>query len=333
MSFDPSAPPQSGEIRTVPLSVRSKLEGGILDCRMLGRSFDLIYLNTASAAHHLPVLSSRGRSILWHIHELEYALRKSIGDQQIHQVFALATRFIVVSQSVREALIKKFEVHSDKIDLVHGFIGVPSVSPASAQSFRRRIHDDFGWPENAFVIGGCGALGWRKGTDLFLQIAETVLKADTGGGVRFVWVGGGSTDEKLRFEHDIRALKLQNHCRYVPATAQVMDYYHAMDVFALTSREDPFPLVMLEAGSRRLPVVCFAGSGGGPEFVGDDAGVIVPYLDVTGFAQCLHDLRNSPELCRRLGAAASEKVRSRHTIDVQGPKMVESIERCLATSA
>ena len=102
-----------------------------------------------------------------------------------------------------------------------------------------------------------------------------------------------------------------------------------MDAFALTSREDPFPLVMLEAGSLGIPVVCFAGSGGAQEFVQDDAGLIAPYLNVSAFADHLIRLNNLPLLRQSLGAAARSKVKANHTAATQAPKLRKLIERCL----
>ena len=123
---------------------------------------------------------------------------------------------------------------------------------------------------------------------------------------------------------------LQDCCRHIPSTADVSDYYCAMDVFALTSREDPFPLVMLEAGMHGLPTICFSSSGGGPEFVANDAGLVVPYLDVKEFSQALNALQASPELRTRLGQGAQCKVKMYHCVETQGPKLLASIERCLA---
>ena len=61
----------------------------------------------------------------------------------------------------------------------------------------------------------------------------------------------------------------------------ILDYYCAMDVLALPSREYPFALVMLEAP---LPVVCFANSGEGPVFLGDDTRLRAAFLDAVEFA-------------------------------------------------
>jgi glycosyltransferase involved in cell wall biosynthesis len=105
-----------------------------------------------------------------------------------------------------------------------------------------------------------------------------------------------------------------------------------MDVFALPSREDPFPLVMLEAATHGLPTVCFAQAGGAPEFVGADAGVVVPYLDVDAFAAACAALRDDPARRTALGLEARRRVGAEHGVETQGPKLLRSIERCLAAA-
>jgi glycosyltransferase involved in cell wall biosynthesis len=310
---------------------RVKLESQLLSLQVLRRSYDLVYLNTSSVASHVATLLRHTRSMLWHIHELECALRNTMSTGCIRRLFPLTTRFVAVSNCVRDVLVQHFEVPSDKVDLIHGFSPIPNLVTVDTQLRRRQIRKRLGWPQNAFVVGGCGTLGWRKGTDVFLQIAQAMMRSSGQDHTRFLWVGGGSKDETLRFEHDLNSLGLKQYCQYIPATPHVAEYYHAMDVFALTSREDPFPLVMLEAASHHLPIVCFAGSGGGPEFIADDGGFTVPYLDMAAFARQLQWLRESPELRRKFGAIAAEKVRRQHIVDVQGPKLLESIQRCMST--
>jgi glycosyltransferase involved in cell wall biosynthesis len=55
-------------------------------------------------------------------------------------------------------------------------------------------------------------------------------------------------------------------------------------VFALTSREDPFPITALESLALGVPVVCFKTAGGIPELIGSDCGTAVPYLDLRQMA-------------------------------------------------
>ena len=242
------------------------ITSGVLKWRMAGRYYDLVYFNTSAVAAYVPELTGCATSSLWHIHELEYVLRLNVGQEQINQLFPKATRFISVSQSVTNTLAKQFQVPSEKIDLVHGFVPVPRLTSEDAHYRRDRIRRQLGWPADAFVVGGCGTLGWRKGTDVFLQVARTACAMIPNDQARFLWVGGGTgRDDSLQFAHDVRAFGLTGRCVIVPSTAEVMDYYHAMDAFALTSREDPFSLVLLEAGACGLPSVCFADTGGGPE--------------------------------------------------------------------
>jgi glycosyltransferase involved in cell wall biosynthesis len=84
---------------------------------------------------------------------------------------------------------------------------------------------------------------------------------------------------------------------------------------------------MLEAALLGNPVVCFASAGGAPEFVGDDSGVIVPYLDVEAMADAVSALVNNADLRHRLGSAGAQKVRAAHDVHVAGPKLLRVIER------
>jgi glycosyltransferase involved in cell wall biosynthesis len=100
-----------------------------------------------------------------------------------------------------------------------------------------------------------------------------------------------------------------------------------MDCFVLPSREDPCPLVVLEAAATGLPIVCFKGSGGAADFVGADAGVAVPYLDIHAMAQAILELQKSPELRRRLGSTAMARVRVRHDPDTQCKAIFNAMTR------
>jgi glycosyltransferase involved in cell wall biosynthesis len=98
-------------------------------------------------------------------------------------------------------------------------------------------------------------------------------------------------------------------------------------VFALVSREDPFPLVMLEAAFAGKPVVCFEGAGGAPEFVEPDAGFVVPYLDVGAMADRVAQLLRSEDLRLQLGQRGHDKVRRQHDVEIAGPQILGVIER------
>lgn len=308
----------------------SDLNSYLLKLRTMGRSYDLVYLNTSALWQVAPVLRRRTKRLLWHIHELEYAIGSMMDISTACQRFELADRFISASRGVTDVLNRTFNVPCERIDLVHEFVTTPRDTPDTWKAKRQEVLDRLGWPADSFVVGACGGLGWRKGTDLFVQVANRLANVRDGDRYRFLWIGGTLSDEARRFHHDVRASGIADQCELVPETGEVADYYHAMDVFALTSREDPFPLVMLEAGACRIPTVCFAGGGGGPEYVAHNPDLVASYLDISGFASRVDALRQNMALRQCLGEGAARKVHAEHVVKTQGPKILTSIERCLA---
>lgn len=306
------------------------IERRYLDAVLMGRRFDLVYANTSAAWPQVLSLRERAPALLWHIHELEYVLRLSMGKARINQTFPLASRFVATSKAVFDVLSGECNVPREKIDVIYGSVPFLQLGQEERRSRRQRILAKLNWPDDVFVVGGCGTLGWRKGTDLFLQVAHAVARQTGYEKVRFLWVGGEAEgQESLVFAHDAQALKLADRTFRIPTTADASEFYDAMDVFALTSREDPFPLVMLEAAASSLPIVCFADTGGGPEFVGEDAGLTAPYADTAVFAAHIMTLYDLPSLRERLGVAASNKVKAHHGMDSLGQKVLQSIQRCL----
>jgi glycosyltransferase involved in cell wall biosynthesis len=304
----------------------------MLRLMLVGVPYDLVYANTVATWPQVAALCKRPQRLLWHIHELPYALSLLIGSTKAAQLFPKATRFIAVSKPTAEALTRAFDVPVERIDAIHGFVATDELPAHERQQRREHVLAALHWPADAFVVGACGGLGWRKGSDLFLQIARHCLAGINGKRIRFMWVGGSATDpEAMQFAMDAQKMNVDNYCVHVPSTSEVLDHYCSMDAFALTSREDPYPLVMLEAGMQGVPTVCFANAGGASEYVGDDAGIVVPYLDVVAFSAALQRLRDEPALRALMGEAAKRKVLHHHSEAHLAPQLLHSIERSLST--
>jgi glycosyltransferase involved in cell wall biosynthesis len=89
---------------------------------------------------------------------------------------------------------------------------------------------------------------------------------------------------------------------YVSDTAV---HHRAAEVFALTSREDPFPNVVLESMDAGVPVVAFAGTGGGARLAATVAGRAVPAFDREAYARAIEDLLADEGARRSAGASAA----------------------------
>jgi glycosyltransferase involved in cell wall biosynthesis len=195
---------------------------------------------------------------------------------------------------------------------------------------RSEFLQQLGLSEDSLLVGGAGSVHWRKGADLFIQLARVVRNRMPSAPIFFVWIGGPTEGLYFRqVSHDIAQMGLDKSVRFLGEVPDPADYIAAMDVFALTSREDPFPLVCLEAAALSKPIVCFDGAGGAKEFVEDDCGFIVPYLDIHAMAKRIGALLNMPDLRKQFGARAAEKVTERHDVEVTAPRILEIVQRFL----
>lgn len=283
----------------------------------------LIYANTVANGNILKFLSFLDCPVISHTHELEGSIQL-LGPDNFSLVQRYTSRFVAVSLAVKQNLVKRHSIPEDKVILAHGFIPTSDKLEQVIED-SRRIRAKIGVPQHSKLILGCGSIEARKGTDIFLKVAERVLSRCHDWPIHFVWVGGLPT--QLRdVQCQVSMSSLQAKVHFVGQKNSVAPYYAASDLFLLTSREDPFPLVMLEAALHSLPIVAFDNGGGAPEFVEDDAGQIVPGFDVETTAESVIHLLRSPQLRKKLGNCAREKVLMHHSVDVGAAKILDVIE-------
>jgi glycosyltransferase involved in cell wall biosynthesis len=285
----------------------------------------LVYANSIASARVIDLLAPRV-PILTHVHELEYVFRER-ANPALSNLLAKTRQFIACSNAVRENLIRERGVPPERIETVHESIPVHEVE---AGRNRGQVLRELHIPDDALVVAGSGTTSWRKGTDLFIQLAQVVCRQHPR--VYFAWVGGGWAGDPPQFEHDVRLAGLSEKVRLTGVVPHPADYLAAADVFVLTSREDPYPLVCLEAAALQKPIVCFASAGGMPEFVEGDCGFVVPYIDIIAMADRVVSLLDSLDCRLTMGAAARRKVVHRHDISQNAPRIMDIIERTIAAA-
>jgi glycosyltransferase involved in cell wall biosynthesis len=188
----------------------------------------------------------------------------------------------------------------------------------------------FGVDDDAtVVVVGCGKPSWRKGTDAFLRVAQRVVTnapADTK--VVFRWIGGTLPNRALStLTEDIACLGLHDRVAVIPHRPDVDALLAAADVFISTSREDPNPLVVLEAAATGCPVVCFQSAGGAEELADAGGGTAVPYLDASAMADAVLALAQSPKERERLGRNARMLVTDGNAPQVVAEKVATVLRR------
>ncbi len=297
------------------------------------QSFDLIYSNTICNAPMLAGLPRGEIPVVTHVHELDLGY-DWVGARAMAEIIGHTRHFIACAEAVADRLRKVFSIPSDRISVHHEMIDSAAVA-ANAAAAGNSLRQDYDIPAGAFVITGCGSLDLRKGTDLFLLVSAQI-KRQLGPehSLRCLWIGAlNSSDLANHLRLDVRKLGLENEFRLVGELPAPHALFAQSDIFCLTSREDPFPLVMLEAAALGKPVLCFDGSGGAPEFCAHGGGQGVPYLDVgamaaTATAWLLDSVRRTS-----IGRRGAEAVRQHFTVEAIAPALWAELRRHLAHPA
>jgi glycosyltransferase involved in cell wall biosynthesis/SAM-dependent methyltransferase len=293
-----------------------------------GGAPDLIYCNSVASGREYRLLRSLDTPIIMHFHELEMSIKRYAADC-VGDVIAHSAHFIAISEAVRDNLGKNYGVDETKISTVYSSITPDSSIKVARDSEKRRIRSRLGVEKNKFLVFGCGlGMVFRKGADLFIDVAR-ILRNRGFGNFHFYWMGDFDNKERdsrygVWADH-VAALKKEGLDKYVTFLGfkdNPREYMQAGDVFLLSSREEPVGLVGLEAAECGLPVICFADAGGMPDFVGDDAGFIVPYGDVEAMAGKVAVLIESADLRQQLGDRAREKVLSRFAVEHTTPHVL-----------
>ena len=163
-------------------------------------------------------------------------------------------------------------------------------------------------PEGATLAVGLGYADLRKGFDLFLQVWRLAQAADPS--IHLLWVGDLDPVVSAYLGAELAAAVATGTFHRVPFQTDGADWLAAADVHLLTSREDPFPSVVLEAMSAGVPTVAFEEAGSAPDLLREfGAGAAVPLGDAAAMVRQLRvaALQTGPEQRARLARVARQR--------------------------
>jgi glycosyltransferase involved in cell wall biosynthesis len=245
------------------------------------RGFRHALTNTVVSGGVAPVLDDLGYRYASLIHELPTLVASCDHESSYRKILAGARPAIYPNHFVKDRLDAAFgpAVHGANVR-PQGLYNRPNRAGGGALRARLGLR-----PDDRLIVN-IGHADLRKGVDLFIAIADQTARiADN---VHFLWLGSIHPELEPWLKLDIagRGLKTLHFHPFDPDVGAFLD---AADLFLLTSREDPFPSVVLEALSVGLPVAAFEHSGGHAELIASDPrlGVLLPFADVKESAERL----------------------------------------------
>ena len=268
---------------------------------LFNRGARLALCNTSVVGGTVEILKQAGFRIVSMIHELpgligQYGLESSIASIARH-----ADRVVFPARIVRDPFIDLTGMPIEKAVVRPQGLLAPNRFADERETARYEIRTLLGLSPDARIVLAVGFADRRKGLDLFVEVGLelTERRQDT----FFVWVGhhdaGAFSEARARITEAGRDSRF-----FFPGLVENPDAFFAgADAYLMTSREDPFPLVVLDALDARVPVIGFDGGGGFVELLQRDCGVLVPYLDTMAMAEALFRLLQDPTEGHRLSAA------------------------------
>ena len=235
--------------------------------------------------------------------------------RHLDQFLALSPRLskIVVSCTLVYDRLRKLGVDEGKLEKIPIGVDTEVFCPATTEK-RLQIRREIGVSDDAVVIGTFqkDGQGWGsgnmpkhiKGPDVFLSVVERLAREFQ---LHIILTGPARGYVKKGLE----AARIPYTHRYLQTPQELVNLYHVLDFYLMTSREEGGPKGLMESMASGIPVVSTA-VGMAPDLIENGInGFIVDTEDVDGLAE------SALELMSLSGTALSEMTsRARKNVSV-----------------
>jgi len=274
----------------------------VIELRKASRQFDLVFSNTIANGRLLKKAFANHK-IITYVHELSSVIQyfDRLGDSTFS--LKLSSAFAVPSSAVSINLKNNFNIPENRLFKLSYYFPSPQLKRTKSEA-RKLFLKEHGLNEATFLVVGMGVATKRKGFDIFKDVASKFIQDSN---IRFVWIGDFIEDESRQ-----ELPGLPNNLILTGFLPHNPENLLPFDVFLLTSREDPYPLVVLEAANVKLPSICFSKTGGITDFIDENTGWVVDGISVEKTIEVLKLLQGSPDEIEKKGNAAYEKFKSIH---------------------
>ncbi len=176
--------------------------------------------------------------------------------------------------------------------------------------------------DGVFRVVFAGGMCLRKGVHYLLKAFSELNLPNS----ELILIGSINEEIKPFFKKYDGSFKWLGH---IPQK-DLYRHYSQSSIFVIMSIEEGLALVQPQAMACGLPVICTANTGGEDIIRDGRDGFVIPVRDVEKLKEKLVYLYENPEICRRMGQSAKERVSSGFTWDDYGDKMISAYEKILA---
>jgi len=268
------------------------------------RRVDILHVNTSALIG--PLMAGRLCRVptVCHLREIRVSPR-FVGRILVTTINLLADHVITISQAVAE-FARSGWVKPRSLEIVHdGLDSAPRLGASPADPLHPNI------PPERIVISTIGRITYWKGTHVFLEAAQRVLKDFSQ--AHFLIVGDSDTKHAAKYqkqlEDTVADAGIEEHIGFTGFVVDIGPILARTDVLVLPSvYPEPFGMVVIEAMREGIPVI--ATRHGGPLDIIREGreGLFVTPDDPLDLAQKIVLLAANPQLRAEMGARARQRV-------------------------
>lgn len=257
----------------------------------------------------------RGRPLVfWTIHNYNFTLRpehlsrhrwllgpKRLGYRLLYRLVARwVNGFIAVSADVERAILQTIGPIQDKVTVICNGVDVRRYQRRVA---RRRLCEQLGLPEEAWLMSVVGTFKVQKGHRFLIEAAPPVVARFPN--LHLLLIGDGDLRDQEQ-AHAAR-LGLAEHVHFLGNRHDVPDLLAASDSFVLPSLWEGLPMALIEAMASGLPIIATAVSGTTQAIVPGETGLLVQPGRSAALSEAMLDLLSDPARARTMGTAARQR--------------------------
>ena len=302
-------------VQTLNLSKIWQVPKVVLKLTKLTRNYkpDIIHtwLYHADLIGTLAAIFARVKLIIWGIHTTEVG---SFSTAVVRRICAMLSyffpsRIMCIAEASKNKHIS-IGYCSKKIQLFHNGLDFSKLQATKEERDKFRL--DLGIDESAIVVGSLGRFHPVKGYDVFINAAVLLLHEFRN--VRFLLIGKDLNRLNEELIGWINSTGFTERFILLGERSDVAICLSAMDIFCLHSRSEGLPTALAEGMAMALP--CVATDVGDAGILLGNTGVLVKAVDPEVLANGLKQLITlTREERSRIGRLASERVRSKYTIE------------------
>tara|TARA_B100000242_G_scaffold96699_2_gene66309 strand:- start:19148 stop:20314 length:1167 start_codon:yes stop_codon:yes gene_type:complete len=229
------------------------------------KGYNRFIFNSIVSAKHIKNLKSNDSLIISLIHEMAGVISYFRLEKKISEIYENSDYLVFSCKDSYEDFIKNISIKKLKNEkflfLKQGLYENSFIKNFQKKDYiKSKYRTHLNLSNKQKLVLGIGNDLQRKGFKYFLKLCKICPN------INFIWIG---KNKELK-NYKLKNLLIINQVN----SDEIYKYFFVSDIFFLSSIEDPFPTVLLEAMFSGLTVLALKGSGGSDEIIKPENGLI-----------------------------------------------------------